>query len=356
MSTYLAALWPALSSVNKKLTRAAILYPAMPFLGAEKQIGLERWLRGREQCQKLAAADAVIVSFGKSGRTWLRVLISRFYQLEYGLPEWLIGFDNFYYLNRAIPKIFFTHDNYVKDYSGNHDNKADYYDNKVVLLVRHPADVAVSQYHQWRYRMRDRKKTINAYPDDDVSIFDFVSSHPAGLEKTVDFMNCWASERDRLRDFMILRYEDLKADTAGRLDAVTRFIDKAGKPESIEGAVAYASFENMRKLETENKSWLTGGRMKAKDPSNPESFKTRRGKVGGFRDYFTEAEVEAILAYVDQHLDPVFGYGRQAAAAARGTAATSPVEHMAPPRPWQTAIDSPPWAGSYRTPAQGECE
>jgi hypothetical protein len=316
MSTYLAVLRPALSSVNKKLTRAAILYPALPFLSGEKQIGLERWLRGREQCQKLRAADAVVVSFGKSGRTWLRVLVSRFYQLEYGLPEWLIGFDNFHYLNRAIPKIFFTHDNYVKDYSGNHDNKADYYDKKVVLLVRHPADVAVSQYHQWRYRMRDRKKTINAYPEDDVSIFDFVMNQPAGLEKTVDFMNGWASERDRLRQFMILRYEDLKADTAGSLDALTRFFGTPGERRSIEGAVDYASFDNMRKLETENKSWLTGGRMKAKDPTNPERFKTRRGKVGGFRDYFTDAEVEAILAYVDERLDPIFGYGQKAAAAA----------------------------------------
>jgi hypothetical protein len=315
MSTYLAVLRPALSSVNKKLTRAVVLYPAMPFLGAERQIGLERWLRGREQCQKLAAADAVIVSFGKSGRTWLRVLVSRFYQLEHGLPEWLIGFDNFHYLNRAIPKIFFTHDNYLKDYSGNHDTKADYYGKKVVLLARHPADVAVSQYHQWRFRMRDRKKTINGYPETDVTLFDFVVNEPAGLAKTIDFMNGWARERERLGQFLILRYEDLKADTGGQLDAVTRFIGTPGAPASVEGAVAYASFENMRRLETENKSWLTGGRMKAKDPANPESFKTRRGKVGGFRDYFTETEVEAILDQVDRRLDPVFGYGRAALAA-----------------------------------------
>jgi len=322
MSTLLAVLRPALSSVNKKLTRAVVLYPTMPFMAAEKQIGLERWLRGREQCQKLAAADAVIVSFGKSGRTWLRVLVSRFYQLEHGLPEWLIGFDNFHYLNRAIPKIFFTHDNYVKDYSGNHDNKADYYGKQVVLLARHPADVAVSQYHQWRYRMRDRKKTINAYPEEDVSIFDFVLKHPAGLEKTIDFMNGWARERHRLGTFMILRYEDLKADTAGKLDEVTRFIGTPGDRASLDGAVAYASFENMRKLETANKSWLTGGRMKAKDPTNPESFKTRRGKVGGFRDYFSDTEAEAILDYIDTHLDPVFGYGRQTGHAESPASAT----------------------------------
>jgi len=312
MMSYFAAFRPALAAANKKLTRAAVLYPARPFLGRERRIGLERWLRGREQCQKLGAADAVIVSFGKSGRTWLRVMLSRFYQLEHGLPERLIGFDNLHYMNRAVPKVFFTHDNYVKDYSGNHDNKADYYDKTVALLVRHPADVAVSQYHQWRYRMRDEKKVINDYPAGEISIAEFVLEHPAGLAKTIDFMNGWAAERSRIRNFMILRYEDLKADPKAELDRLTRFIGTPGSEASLAGAVDYASFDNMRKLETDNRSWLTGGRMKPKDPTNPESFKTRRGKVGGFRDYFTDAENAAILAFVDQRLDPIFGYAAAA--------------------------------------------
>ena len=53
---------------------------------------------------------------------------------------------------RAIPSIFFTHDNYLEDYTGNLDSKADFYGKRVVLLVRNPKDVAVSQYFQWKYR------------------------------------------------------------------------------------------------------------------------------------------------------------------------------------------------------------
>ena len=60
------------------------------------------------------------MSFGKSGRTWLRVMLSRFYQVKHGLGErHLIGFDNLHKKNPAIPKLFFTHDNYIKDYTGN---------------------------------------------------------------------------------------------------------------------------------------------------------------------------------------------------------------------------------------------
>ena len=62
----------------------------------------------------------------------------------YGLPErMLIGFDNFHRKRREVPRIFFTHDNYLKDYTGDGDSKQAYRRCKVVLLVRDPRDVAV---------------------------------------------------------------------------------------------------------------------------------------------------------------------------------------------------------------------
>ncbi|MCB1993773.1 MAG: hypothetical protein KDG49_20165, partial [Geminicoccaceae bacterium] len=67
MTPISALVRPALSSLEKKLTRAVILYPTAPFMAADRRVALERWLRGREQCQKLGKADIVIVSFGKSG-------------------------------------------------------------------------------------------------------------------------------------------------------------------------------------------------------------------------------------------------------------------------------------------------
>ena len=69
----------------------------------------------------------------------------------------LLVFDNLHRKNPAIPTIFFTHDNYLKDFTGHGDNKGDYYGNQVVLLVRNPAAVVVSPYFQWTFRMRPRK-------------------------------------------------------------------------------------------------------------------------------------------------------------------------------------------------------
>ena len=175
----------------KKLTRELVML-AVFWMPADRKRHIERWLRGREEFRKLGLADVVVVSFGKSGRTWLRVMLSRFYQVRYGLGRrTLIGFDNLHRRNRRIPRIFFTHDNYLKDYTGHRDDKSDFYDKKVVLLVRDPRDVAVSQFFQWKFRMRAAKKGLNDYPEHgtEVSTFDFVMHPGGGLPKVIDFMN-----------------------------------------------------------------------------------------------------------------------------------------------------------------------
>ncbi|SLN76228.1 sulfotransferase domain-containing protein [Oceanibacterium hippocampi] len=294
----------------KKLTRELTLL-LLFFLPKARKIRIERWLRGREEARKLRLADGVVVSFGKSGRTWLRVMISRFYQVKHGLAErHLIGFDNLHRKNAAIPKLFFTHDNYLKDYTGNAASKADYYDSKVVLLVRNPADVAVSQYFQWKFRMRPAKKALNDYPAHNAEIepFDFVMDENAGLPKIIDWMNLWAREAPRINGLYIMRYEDMRTDAERELARLVEFLGTPGSAEEVKEAVAFSSVDNMRKMEEKRTFWLSGSRMVAKDKSNPNSYKVRRAKVGGFRDYFSDEQIAAIEAMVHDRLDPAFGY------------------------------------------------
>lgn len=293
----------------KRVSREVILKSTF-FLPPDRHRNLERRLRGKEELRKLGRADLVVVSFGKSGRTWLRVLLSRFFQLRYALNDTaLIGFDNLHARDRRIPRVFFTHDNYLRDFTGNSDDKRDFYDKRTVLLVRHPADVAVSQFFQWKFRMRPGKKSLNDYPQhgDDVPVHDFVM-HPAGLDKVTDFMNAWGRERQRMREMLVVRYEDLRADTAGQLGRVLSFVGQDPKAEELADCVAFASVENMRALEEKRVFWLAGSRMRAKDASNPSSFKVRRAKVGGWRDYFDDAQAAAIERRIEERLEPGFGY------------------------------------------------
>ena len=281
------------------------------FLPTKRRIALDRWVRGREEHRKLRNADFVITSFGKSGRTWMRILLSRFFQLRVGMPEQtLIGFDNFHRKDAVAPRFFFTHDNYLKDYSGNADSKADFYGKKVVLLVRNPYDTAVSQYFQWKHRMRPVKKALNGYPPhgEEVALFDFVMKAFGGLPTVVDFLNLWLREAEAVSEVLIVRYEDLRADTAGELTRVLNFMGQAPDAEEVAEAVRFASVENMRNMEQKKVFWLDGRRMTPGNKNEPNSFKVRRAKVGGYRDYFSEEQLAEMEALVESRLLPGLGY------------------------------------------------
>jgi hypothetical protein len=300
-----------MNSIFKKVSREVAVALAF-FLPEARRIRFERWLRGREETRRLDRADVAIVSFGKSGRTWLRVMISRYYQLVHGISESaLLGFDNYHRRDARIPKIFFTHDNYIKDYTGEFDSKASFYAKKVVLLVRNPKDIAVSQYFQWQHRMRPAKKKLNQYPPHgaEVSAYDFVMDPNCGLPDIIAYLNLWAREAERVEKLLIVRYEDMRSDPNKALRRVMEFINEDSTDSSaVDGAVEYSSVENMRKLEEKNVFWLAGGRMKPGKKGDPNTYKVRRAKVDGYRDYFDDAERAEIDRLVSDDLSPTYGY------------------------------------------------
>ncbi len=295
----------------KKLTRELTLL-LLFFLPQHKKVAVERWLRGREQFKKLKESGCVVVSYGKSGRTWLRVMLSRFYQVKHGLSERnLMGFDNLHRKNPEIPVVFFTHDNYLKDYTKHEDSKVDFYNKRVVLLVRDPRDVAVSQFFQWKYRMKPKKKLLNKYPmhGEEISMFDFVMNRDIGLPKIIDFMNLWERETPKMEHVLVIRYEDMRSRTEETLKKIVDFIGTPGTDEQVREAVEFASYDNMKKLEEKKVFWLSGGRMVPGDRKNPNSYKVRRAKVGGYRDYFNDEEVAQIEDLVRTKLASSYGYG-----------------------------------------------
>ena len=282
------------------------------FLPRDRKIAFERRLRGKREYRKLQRADWVFISWAKSGRTWFRVMLSHFYHTRFGLPEHeLLGFDNLYRKNPSVPRVLFTHNNYLRDYLGDWDTLNHFRDKKVVLLVRDPRDVAVSQFFQWKYRMRPVKKMLNEYPahGEDISILDFVMDAKVGVPRIIDYLNGLAVGLRELEDILLIRYEDMRADPAKTMKQVLEFLGTPGTDDEIRGAVDFAAYENMKKMEQENFFQSSGIRVKPGDPANPQSFKVRRAKVGGYRDDFEEDQIKLIDAMVDDQLDPVFGYG-----------------------------------------------
>jgi sulfotransferase family protein len=273
-------------------------------------IKLERYIRGRADWRRLRNAHYVVVSFGKSGRTWLRVMLSRYYQLRYSLPpNSMLIHDNLHLLNQQVPIFSFTHDNYLSDYTGNHRSKADYYDRSVILMVRDPRDTAVSQYFQWKHRMKVRKKVINSYPRQDVAMLDFLLDEAVGLPKIIRFMNDWAADLCRIAQHKLVRYEDLRTDTPRILCELLHFLGQDPTRDELFDCIEYASIENMRQLELSKAGQQLGGtRLQPGNASNPDSYKVRRAQVGGYRDYFGPGELTAIDSLVRSRLSPLFHY------------------------------------------------
>lgn len=286
-----------------------ILEHAGRLLPEARRFPTERRLRGWLDQQRLNRADYVIVSFGKSGRTWLRVMISRIYQRRHGLSDDLIEYSNYHRANAALPRVLFTHDNYLRDYTGHGGRKAAYTGKRILLLVRHPADITMSQYFQWKHRMRPHKVLLNQYPQVDASVtpYQFMMGG-SGLPKVNAWLNEWGVALDALDSTLVVRYEDMRADTGSELRRIANFMQMHATDAEVAEAVEWANFENMKQREADAAS--SSDRLRAGDVDNPDSFKTRRAKVGGYQDYFDDVEVAAIADVISNTLDPRFGYSR----------------------------------------------
>ncbi len=74
----------------------------------------------------------------------------------------------------------------------------------------------------------------------------------------------------------------------------------------LDDAVNYASFENMRQMEVEEMASVYT--LRPTDKSDSESYKTRKGTVGGFVDYLSAEEINEIDCKVQETLSDFYGY------------------------------------------------
>ena len=176
--------------------------------------------------------------------------------------------------------------------------------------MRCPQDTAVSQYFQWKYRMRRAKRALNDYPEDDAtSLFDFAMNPGCGLPKIVDFMNLWAAEHARINEFLLVRYEDMRrAPESELLRAVALSRRLGGRALRLaRGRVRFggehAGDGGAQELLARRPPDEPG------DRANPDSYKVRRAVVGGYRDHFDAEQVARIDDLVSAKLSPLYGYG-----------------------------------------------
>jgi hypothetical protein len=291
-----------------RLQRAAIWGLTAP-LPKRQRVSARQRLRASLDNRLTLAADVVVLSRAKSGRTWLRAILSRLYQAHYGLAEQqLLEYDNFHRQNPAIPVVAMTHGHGLDAVLRHPRHGASLRTKPVILIVRDPRDVAVSEFFQTTRRARDHKRELYGVGDAG-SMFDFVMQSPLGLPAICDYLNRWHRQLDGWQHAMRLRYEDMRAQPEITLDGLNRFLGAGFSSSEIADAIEFTSFEALKQKERDN--FYNNERLKARDPEDPDSFKVRRGKVGGYRDYFAAEQLAVIDRFVAERLDPALGYGSQ---------------------------------------------
>lgn len=246
----------------------------------------------------------LIVSFPKSGRTWLRMMINKSMVDEFSLKGADL-LETYQITNKLsnVPNTHLIHDGspHLKNWDRIEQVKSRYRRKRVLFLVRDPRDIVVSNYFQSTKRSFDQRNNIF----EDCTIQEFLSLDIGSLKSVVSYYNSWSRNRNTAKDFMLIRYEDLIDDTTYTLQRVLDYLHIPVSHKTIVDAVNYSSFNNMKSME---KSDIFGQRLKAGNPKDNESYKVRRGKVGGYVDYFNKEDLDYMNAYIQSNLDDYYYY------------------------------------------------
>ena len=240
-------------------------------------------------------SEVVIVSYPKSGRTWLRTLLGKAFCEQYGVDEGLLLDTYTLTKQTGVLTTRFTHDG-SEILDGKHfrdldvDRSAKFQGKKVLFIVRDLRDVLVSSYFQAVKRADVFEGEISA----------FIRDERFGVQKIVQFLNIWHVNQFFPDDFLLLTYEDMHKDTERALRQALDFMGAGSVTDAvIDRAVEFASFESMRRMEKNDEFgiwWMRPG-----DVDDPESYKVRRGKIGGYVDYLSSEDI----AYVDETVQAI---------------------------------------------------
>lgn len=261
-------------------------------------VGLRNWSHKRIAMHQ---ADAFVVSVPKSGRTWLRVCLQHYFCSKADMPLTLstpvLG-------PRKIPSLHFSHDlwhhlttpRWYERMLGAHLIPPGLRDErKVVLLLRDPRDVLVSLY------LHLQKRGFKTGASFQGTLSELIRDRRFGIHVLVAIQNYWLNEWGGSDRCLIWRYEDCFRNPEAEFAKVIRFIDdRPVDGRRLRESISFSGFDNMQRMERENA--FDRAMLRPGDRSDPESFKVRRGVVGGYQDYLNDEDVR----YIERAMKKLF--------------------------------------------------
>jgi hypothetical protein len=246
----------------------------------------------------LFKVDFSVVSHPKAGRTWLRMLLANafkdMYNSELTLDTHEIGLNN-----SQVPRIYFTHS--TSDFHSRSGYKPPnfnrYTTTPVIFLARDPRDMSVSYFHE----VVDRDAgTFEG------SLSDFIRSDRYGIKNTIRFLNEWlAYLKSKEERGIILRYEDMQADTELELEKALSFFGVSVDDDVLSNAVEKSKFDRMKKME--KNETINDHRLSPTDKKKENTYKVRKGQIGGFAEELNQKDISFVNSAL-QDLNSEFGY------------------------------------------------
>lgn len=256
---------------------------------------------------RLSGGDAIVISNPNSGRTWIRTFLAAYFCARTGHA---FSLDPEQYNDPAIPRIIYTHDLYE------HYTKTRWYERvrskflvprgelkraRILLLARDPRDAFVSHYHELTRRTSETAGELKGR-----TIGEILRDRVHGIDLMVQTMNEWLAEFGARGDCTLVRYEDLHAAAEEQFRRILSAVGEAEvSEEHFAHAVQFSHFGNMKKMEASKQ--YDPKLLQPGDVNDPESYKVRRGKVAGYRDYLAGDDLLYANAAVAR-LSPRFGY------------------------------------------------
>jgi hypothetical protein len=158
----------------------------------------------------------------------------------------------------------------------------------MIYIVRDPRDVALSYYDfQRKYRQIPDDYPLETYVDDFVR-GKLISADWGTWEENVA---SWLYTRERADNFLLLRYEDMIADTLGELARIARHLQIEVSPERIRSAAERSSADRMREMEKQQENeWVATKKHRKDIPF------VRFARAGGWRTQLPESCIARIEA------------------------------------------------------------
>ncbi len=303
--------------LSDSIKKIIIIAATTPF-PAKLRVSLRRNWLARLELGIAQRANLLIIAHPKCGNTWLKVMLSRLYQVRFNLPDNLLNkSDEYARKHSEIPRLaasngYYSYEGVIGDDLDIKNSNSTLRNKPILFIARNPIDIAVSWYFQFTKRQSAQKQElINHFIDhpvdrNTITMWDFVRHSDIGLLFLIEFLNQWEKTLVTCPNSLIIRYEDLRVHPVKTLTKITKLMKESFTAEEIQHAVDYGSFDNQRKLESTG--FFKQGGMTLRNPKDSESFKTRRGKVSGYTDYFNSEQRQELEELMMTNLSSTFNY------------------------------------------------